>query len=188
MKKVLLIIVSVLLTVNSFAQEHLKFKGKSMDCSCREMQHYLTEQGFKTDSYEDGVWLMTGKFAGSEALLIINPSPNGKVSSVIVVYDVEDWSWKIVKGKLETYEEMLTKKYGKPKMSKKDLDVGYRDGSGMELLGFRYGSSEYTLGWDVDGGAIGLALLSEGGKTAISILYLDNINSDVEEQEAYDDL
>jgi hypothetical protein len=189
MKKILLTIVVVLLSISSFAQEHLKFKGKSMDCTCREMQVYLTEQGFKIDSYEDGVWLMTGKFAGDDALIIINPSSNGKVANIIVAYEVDDnTAWKYVKTKLDNFETMLTEKYGKPIINKKKFDPIYKEGSGMEIYGFSYGSSEYALGWETKGGNIGMGFIAKGGYAAVSILYVDKINSEAEDKQAYDDL
>ena len=189
MKKILLTIVAALLTISSFAQEHMTFKGIPIDGSVRSMMSKLVDQGFEDCGMENGIGAMQGLFSGSEATILIQPNQEGMVTRVVVAYDMQKCTWSIIKARYDNLVEGLTKKYGKPTEEIKEFSSVYTEGSGRELNGFFLGKNQLQTKWEVDTGAIGMMFMyNVNFPECILLVYEDKINAEIEEQQAYDDL
>lgn len=134
MKKFFLVIVSILLTMTTFAQnkqesQHLSFKGVPIDGTLKAYTEAMKSAGFTYLGTQDGIALLQGDFAGYRGCTIgvATLKKLDLVSTIAVIFpDQETWS-----GLYSNYsflKEMLTKKYGKPS------DEAERFDSAIELV------------------------------------------------------
>ncbi len=190
MKRIIIAVIAVLMSITAFSQEHMKFKGIEINGTTAEFAQKLTTVGFKIVDKSDNIYALEGVFSGNEATLYVYPNSKGIANRVVVMYDVKDLSWKIIKSRYENLENGLITKYGKPQKSVKHMDIVYKDGSGYEVMGFQMEKNEYNTSWLIEGvGGIGLMFQSTHQiPSCILLFYQDALNSVEDEQQAYDDL
>lgn len=191
MKRIIIAAIAVLMGITSYAQEHMKFKGHDIDGTPTQLAEKLVKDGYKLiNKYSSGEVELKGVFSGYEGTIIIEPNVNGIAQKVMVVYNVSNYPWKSLKARFNTLEEGLTKKYGEPATSRKDMDeILYYDGSGYEMQGFRLGKNDYTSAWVNEQGMIGMMIMATtDGAVFLSLWYQDMINTEASSQAEYDDL
>lgn len=189
MKRLILTIAIVFLSASLYAQEHMTFKGHSMGCTVSEMVDNLKKDGYKVLDESIECSALKGVFSGSEATVYLYPNKIGNLNKAVVSYDMSIYQWRQIKAHMENLETGLTKKYGNPSNSTKEFDNLYTDGSGREISGFRRGTNNYSLLWELEKGYILLMLSATNTTPTLVILsYIDGINSAVDEEQAYEDL
>ena len=188
MKRITLLIATLLISAMSFSQEHMKFKGIPMDCTVKQFMAKLMLEGFKyVETNEDGLITMAGHFAGDDVLLWLFDNTDGMISAVCVVMDYNDLSWGSISEDLDFYKDNLTKKYGRPSKVNIKYKYPYKKGSGNELLGFKLGRNMYNVMWDTKEGTIGMTFASVTN-TILIITYADEINQRVDAEREISDL
>lgn len=190
MKRIIIAVIAVLMSITAFSQEHMKFKGIEIDGTTAEFAQKLTTVGFKIMDKSDNIYALEGVFSGNEATIYVYPNSKGIVNKVVVMYDVRDLTWKIIKSRYENLENGLLTKYGKPHKTVKHMDVVYKDGSGREIMGFQMEKNEYNTSWMIEGSGV-IALMFQSTHqipSSILLFYQDALNSVEDEQQAYDDL
>lgn len=188
MKKILLTIVVVLLSISSFAQEHMTFKGIPMDCSVRSMMSKLAAQGFKDLGYADGSGMMEGVFSGQNAKILLYSNQKGMVTRIGVVYDKDGLAWSIIRSHYNKLVDGLTKKYGEPGIIE-DFADGYEEGTGNELYGFLFDKNHLMAQWETPKGVISIKFAHTYSiEESILLVYEDKINATTEDESSYDDL
>ena len=183
MKKILLIMATLLLTVISSGQDHMTFKGVEINGSLADVVDNLEKVGFKYITTENRVAALEGNFAGFNALIMAIPNRKGDVYAIMATYYEGLHSWGKAVQLFDVLENNLTKKYGKPTSTK---DIGtWTDGT----TPIAEGDGEWISEWTVDKGNIKLAIIAtEVYQLGVTLAYADAENLKVEQQSAYDDL
>ena len=116
MKKVVLLTISVLITVISYAQqEHLKFMGIELDGTITEFQTKLLAKGLTispdSKQYPTGIRVYKGVFSGENADILVWYNPRSKVvyrAKAVISRIGED----LIEQLKSRFENKLDMKYG----------------------------------------------------------------------------
>lgn len=189
MKRLLITIAVCLFSIAGYCQDHMTFKGISMDCTVNEMMSKLSNDGFEKIVVQEGVGIMEGIFSGEKCNIYIYPNSKGKVVRVGVAYDYSDVHWSAIRKRFDTLAANLTKKYGQPTDKEEKFDNLYSEESGRAINGFLFDKNKLLYKWTTVNGWVGMQVLCtyQTGES-ILLLYEDKINSSVAQEEAYDDL
>ncbi|MBQ7951879.1 MAG: hypothetical protein IJ286_02060 [Alistipes sp.] len=186
MKKILIYICAILFAVTSYAQEHMTFKGISMDCDIDtfatklEAKEYMRVP-FSTKDVGNASVVLIGNFAGvDKCFIIVQGTPlSKKVWRVGVLFPIED-SWGALKSRYESLKNSYTKKYSKPE-SFEYFKQPYYDGCGEELQAVELGKSNYISFFFIKPTG-GISLTIEKSKNIV-VSYEDDVNSAIHTQE-----
>ena len=196
MKKFFLVIVSILLTMTTFAQnkqesQHLSFKGVPIDGTLKAYTEAMKSAGFTYLGTQDGIALLQGDFAGYRGCTIgvATLKKLDLVSTIAVIFpDQETWS-----GLYSNYsflKEMLTKKYGKPSDEAERFDSYSEpndDNSRMHEL--KMDRCKYYTIFSTPKGDIELSIQHNSVTNCFVLLkYYDKINTNAVQEDAMNDL
>lgn len=185
MKKILLIIATLLLTVISFGQDHMTFKTVEINGPLWSMISKLEGVGFEYERLDEksGVCYMTGKFAGYNTRIGVMYEGD-IVFGVGASYSDGLDTWAELLKRFDLFEKMLTIRYGEPSVVKKEVKNSY-DGR----YSIRDGDGEWSVRWETDKGNVYLYIaITTGGFQTVVIGYTDRINSLARTDLIYGDL
>lgn len=183
MKNKLLIMLSLVIALSSFAQnsQHLEFKGIPLDGKLSDFVTQLEKEGFTFKEYaRDYVAIMEGVFAGDYATIYILATPKSKTVWKAAVNYSEKESWTSLKSDYWDMIELYTKKYGKPENHYEFFSKPYYEGDGFELLALKKEKCHYISFYKLP---LGTAVVEISQYGYIQIGYEDSINYQLKKQE-----
>lgn len=176
-------------SVDSDSSNHLTFKGIPINGKINEFVSKLKLKGFKHEGTEEGLAILSGDFAGYKGCLIGVPILKHKdmISKVSVIFPACT-TWSSLESNYNFIQRLLTKKYGEPsEMSTKfQSSVGSSDID--KFINVQLGDCQYYSIYKTDKGHIELSIEADALNCFVYLSYLDKINSDYIEREAFSDL
>lgn len=181
MKKILLTFCTIVLALAAQAQEHMVFKGVSMDCNITSFVSQLKAKGYTLEyQSEDGV-ILKGDFAGkSDCSVIILPTKRNRLVWKVVVQFPEKTSWYSLKNEYLSFKESYTAKYGSP-TSYEYFRSPYEEGDGYELTALSVDKCSYISFYEIPEGFISLEINKD---KCVQVTYEDAINTAIKNREA----
>lgn len=161
----------------------MSFMGIPMDCSSQQFSKKLQAKGFKFLEKDNSFDILTGMFAGDEAIIQLLDSKSGKkIPRIGVGYNLSS-EWKDLVRQYNRLKELYTKKYGEPSYSVEQNDA-ITDSNTSLMHNLSEGNAEYKTQWHLQNGWISLEILkavnfSEG---LVSVMYVDRINDNAKEE------
>ncbi len=194
MKKIFLVIVSIMLTMTAFAQnkqesEHLSFKGVPIDGTLKAYTEAMKSAGFTYLGTQDGVSILQGDFAGYRGCTIgVSTLKKLDLVSTIGVIFPEQETWSSLYSNYSFLKEMLTKKYGEPTDETERFDSSPND-DGSRMYELEMDRCKYYTIFSTPKGDIELSLQHNDFTSCFVLLkYYDKINTDKVREEALNDL
>ena len=194
MKKLFILLVLSIITLNSFAQTespHLTFKGVPIDGTLNEYIQKMKQKGFTYLGTEDGVALLKGDFAAYKGCTIgvVTLKQQDLVSKITVIFPNCE-TWGALSRNYNSLKEMLTEKYGEPAEVVEKFE-GYSeprdDGQRMHELGMD--RCKFVTIFETPKGTIQLSIGHNSFDASFVILsYFDKINGDTVRAKAMEDL
>lgn len=188
MKKLVLILLSLLFTLTCFAEGHMLFKGIEINGTLSQFKNSLTKQGFTVAESEENALAFKGTFAGYDnCAILVSATPVEKMVYTVVVVLPEQDSWYSLKSRFNEFKESLTKKYGKPYQDIHYFSDPYYEGDGYEMQAINYHKCSYAAMYQTPLGEIGVMIYEAGRRTAsVVLIYKDKINDALNEKAAHD--
>ena len=105
--------------------EHMKFKGIPMEGTLQSFTLKLKAKGYVPLGTEDGVSVLKGEFAGYKNCHIYAVADkSGMICRVCVEFPKMD-KWADLESCYSSYKDMLTEKYGEPKVCVEEFQNEY---------------------------------------------------------------
>lgn len=189
MKKLFLLIVAAIVSVNIVAEGHMKFKGVEIDGSPKEFIEKMKAKGFTYMGNKSGVEAMMGEFATyKDCILYIVSSENKVVKVSVLILDETD-TWSHLYSSYTTLKDMLTAKYGAPSGDKEEWQ-GYSeprdDNSKMHKL--KMNNATFGAYYEMPEGVVEISLFSMQMQCGVLLSYYDATNQKSVIEKAMDDL
>lgn len=190
MKKILLSCLFAVITLCSFGQEHLSFKGIPIEGSMKSFCDKLKEKGLHFIAEQNNISLYTGDFTGKPATIGAVANDKGTdVYAVLVLFD-ESEEWKTLVNTYDYYKGLYTEKYGKPSFNKENNPS--RGDSNISLMSELYqGKVVYCSEFNAPGGTIEISIEKSAGigyKGVVTIKYRDSQNIQTKRQNDLDEI
>lgn len=192
MKRILISIVAVALSLAAFAQtesKHLTFKGVPIDGTLNQFVANIKAKGFVGVVNKDGTAALQGDFAGYKGCnIIVSTLQNKDLVSRIGVVFPECERWGTLEGNYLKLKEMLTTKYGEPAEVVEEFQLP-PDDDYLKMYELKLDLCNYQTLFCTEKGDIVLKLI-HGDFDACYVLlgYYDKINGLEVEAAAMDDL
>lgn len=148
MKKMNLILLAIMISASSFAQE---FLGVKVDGTKQEFVAKFVAKGFKVVKVEGGnenATSMKGSYGGTNYELVIINTPVTKKVWKLAVYLPEQTSWYSLKSAYEQYLGVLVSKYGDPNKSYNFFKDPYYEGDGYEMSAVALDKCVFSSFWE----------------------------------------
>lgn len=192
MKKILLCIVSLLLTVSAMAQsEHLSFKGIPIDGTLDQYVAKMKAAGFTYLGQQDGTAILKGDFAGFKGCTVgVSTLKSVNVVSTIGVIFPEQNNWASLENQYNQLKSMLTQKYGAPSDCVEEFQgYGRPQTDNDKLHRLKMDECTWYTTFTTPKGDIQLSIDNQSVMSCFILLrYFDKINTDAVRQQAMDDL
>ena len=187
MKKINLLITTLLLSLSVFAQGHLTFKGLEINGSLAEFSAQLSSMGytlFYTNDSGDAK-VFKGPFAGyDDCKIFVLATPKTKTVWKVAVNFPEQKSWSTLKSMYNNYKVSLTNKYGDPASDYHFFSKPYYEGDGYEFQALRNEKCFYTAMFENDLGDILIEIDDKDYNSGqVCISYEDKINGELRQSE-----
>ena len=189
MKKILATLTLLFAAINIMAQEHLSFKGISIEGSMSSFCQKLKAKGFTSIGRDNNLTLFTGDFTGRNATVGVTATDDGKdVFAVVVLFDPSG-EWNTLVNTYDYYKDLYTRKYGKPTISK-EKNPALSDSNTALMAEVHQGTVVYGSAWEVTGGDIQLSIEKSSGvyEGMVMIRYRDSQNVETKIQNDLDDI
>lgn len=168
------------LSLSSFSQEHLDFRGVPIDGHLDEFVAKMETMGYTIKEKEGNIVVMAGQFTNRDvALCVVGSRQTKTVWQVIVNFD-ECSSWSSLKNSYFEYKDLYIKKYGPAKHTYEFFCDPYYEGDGYELQALRKEKCFYDSFFETVSGKIKVGLSKFEN---LQIVYEDKINADKHSQE-----
>jgi hypothetical protein len=190
MKKVLIVVAAVLLSISALAQaEHLKFKGIPIDGEYKAFAEQLVQKGFKQiETSADGIVLSGNFMAIPGVMVLIYPDPTSKrVSSVCAMIEAGD-NWAKIEAKYYDVIDIYKEKYGEPTQHIEEFTVDVHNDDYFRKSALHDGQCNYKSLWETEGGRIVLSLAYIQLKYYVICAYVDEQNVKALRQTIIDDI
>ena len=173
MKKIFISICAVLLAFVAQAQEHMVFKGVSMDCDIDTFIAKLEKSGLKLNEHKYKFCnILTGNFAGEDNCNIyVMYTPQTRLVFKVMVQFPKKTSWNSLKDQYNRLKISYSVKYGDPE-SFEFFKYPYKEGDGKELEAVQLEKCSYISFYKTSSGYIIIKIF----KDHIQAIYEDNIN------------
>ena len=185
MKKIFFI-ATILLTMMLSARDftiaqtkHVQFKGIPVDGTLSSFVNKLKTQGFEYLASQDGIALLTGKFAGYPSCDIYVVSTNNTVWKVVVEFP-EQKTLTDVMNRYDEFKQSFKLKYNVEPQVLEELAEGYKNKA----------SKWYSL-FEIPGGTVVLEIQSSSnsyGNLQLRLDYYDEMNSVIRDSATMDDI
>ena len=161
MKKIIFTLITLCFALNSFAQEHLTFKGIPIEGSLSSFCQKLKSKGLTHMGTDQNVTFFTGDFTGRNATICVVAGDNGKDVFSVVVFDTSG-EWNTLINTYNYYKDLYTRKYGEPKVSLEKNPS--RSDSNISLMAeVHQGTVTWASAWEVTGGNIEISIEKYSG-------------------------
>lgn len=189
MKKILITLTAVFITVGLMAQEHLSFKGIPIEGSMKEFCQKLKSKGFTSISQDERTSFFYGDFTGRDATVGVVATDDGQDVFAVIVFFDSSKEWNTLANTYYHYKDLYTRKYGNPGFSE-EKNPALSD-SNIALMQEVYdGTVTYVSAWDVSGGDIQLSIEKSSGfyEGRVVIRYRDSQNTEINIQKSLEDI
>lgn len=188
MKKFLFTLVLACISLWSFSQEHLSFKGIPITGSITTFCQKLKAKGFVQQASQGNVRLFKGDFTGRQASVGVVAADNGQdVFTVAVFFDESD-SWNTLVNTYEHYKDLYIEKYGQPTQCVEN-NPSNSDSNTSLMYELYQGRVTYASIFEVPEGAIQISIekgyINDG---FVLIKYQDTQNINAKRQSDLDDI
>ena len=189
MKKFIATLTVLFIAINIMAQEHLTFKGISIEGSMTEFCQKLKTKGFTSIGRENNITLFTGDFTGRKATVGVTATDDGKNVFAVVVFFDPSGEWNTLVNTYDYYKDLYTRKYGKPTISK-EKNPALSDSNTALMAEVHQGTVVYGSAWEVKGGDIQLSIEKTSGfyEGMVMIRYRDSQNVENKIKNDLDDI
>ncbi len=195
MKKIILALVLVCITVLSFAQlagdsaTHLTFKGVAIDGTLSAYVLNMKLVGFDKRSAENGTAKLEGEFAGYKGCLLEVSTLKQKdlVSKVAVMFPVVD-TWPAIWENYSSVKELLKEKYGQPANEVEKFETPFEPADSDKMHYVESGRITYRTRFERVNGSIEISISTSKAGGFVQLTYYDKINSAVMKANALSDL
>lgn len=153
---------------------HMEFKGIPINGSITAVADAIQNLGYEyVDGREDCI-LLSGKFAGKDnCQILINASVHTGQVHRVAIFTTPNMNWWGVKSDYDRINEMMRKKYGRPKDKTEFFSSPYELGDGYELTAFQTGNAIYVTHYETSNGSVRVQIAKDGN---LLILYVDAKN------------
>ena len=196
MKKILFVIAFVFIALGASAQkisEHLKFKGIPIDGPIEEFVNKMEDKGLKYVEKINNHYALTGKFAGySNCDIYCLCAENSDIIYRVGVFFPYKDTWNSLFTNYDIIKSYLTEKYGNPSECKENFkyEVGNSDFS--KFYAAQNEDCDFETTFNLKEGTIILSINSTKIKHEkfcnIKLVYTDSANSEIDRNNAIDDL
>lgn len=189
MKQIIFTLITLCFALNSFAEEHLTFKGIPIEGSMTSFCQKLKSKGLKQVKTDNNATFFVGDFTGRNATIGVGATDDGKnVFSVVVLFDPSE-EWNTLVDTYDYYKELYTRKYGEPKASV-EKNPADGDSNFYKMAEVHAGTVTWASAWEVTGGDIELSIeKSEGLYTGMVLIrYRDKQNVENKIQNDLDEI
>ena len=189
MKKFLISFALFFSTIFISAQEHLSFKGISIEGSLASFCEKLHTKGFKSVDSDNKFALLTGEFIGHEVTVGVSSIEDGKnVVSVIVFFEPSN-QWNSLTTYYTNFKNLYTRKYGKPIVSNENNPAQTNDNTELMMEVYQ-GTVDYNSIWEIYGGTIQLTITTVPNeyKAFVTIVYTNSQNFESKIQNDLEDI
>ena len=191
MKKLFFAILFMCIGLVVNAQEHLSFKGVSIDGSLSEYVAKMKQAGFLHLGTQDGTAILSGDFAGFRNCTVgVSALKSTNLVNTIVVLFPDSDSWSNLENSYNLLKDMLTQKYGNPSDVVEEFQ-GYsqpRDDND-KLHKLKMDNCVWYAHFKTELGDIKLSLDHQSVmRCYVRLQYWDRINTDTIKQQAMNDL
>ena len=142
MKKIVLFLSVLCLTVTASAQDHLKFKNIPIDGSKKAFIEQLEKNEFHLIDDNSFGASLRGRFTNKPVTAFVMTTTEGTVCRVAVNYDAPE-NWMSLRLDFYTLLRSLSYKYGKAEELTQEFQFPYADGDGRELEAFKNGKARW---------------------------------------------
>ena len=189
MKKILITLFVLFITINMMAQEHLSFKGIPIEGSMTEFCKKLRAEGFTPIGKKNNLSCFSGIFTGNEAMVGVAATDDGKNVLRVVVLFESSGEWNNLVANYYYYKDLYTRKYGTPTISREENPA--RTKLNTALMAELYnGTVVYNSKWEVTGGDILLSIEKSSGiyEGMVVIGYRDSQNMEAQTESYLEDI
>lgn len=189
MRKFVFCCLSVFITVNMMAQEHLAFKGIPIEGSMTEFCQKLKDKGFVYVGNQDNINLFTGDFTGRTANVGVTATDEGKKVFAVIVFFAPSGEWNSLVNTYNYYKDLYIRKYGKPANSK-EFNPANSDTNVALMAEVHNGRVIYASEWKISGGDIQLSIEKSSGvyEGLVMIRYRDAKNIEAKIKKDLEDI
>lgn len=190
MKKFLFTIAFASMALSVFAQEHMTFKGVSIDGPREEFVSKLQKKNFVLKGTQDDLTILSGDFAGADNCIVGVSTLKGRdvVSSVSVIFPDKN-NWKSLVEEYSFLKDLISEKYGIPGRSIEEFQNVKPKDDNARLGALQMDRCNWMTVFVTAKGTIELALSHDGIYRCFVILrYTDRINSEAVRAAAMQDL
>ena len=148
----------------------------------------LEKVGF-ADRYklDDCNYTLIGAFAGENCDILVTGTPKTNTVYSVMASSIHIYSsWSTVKNRYLELKKAFTSKYGSPILEHSNFEYPFSEGNGNEMMAIMLDKCTYNCTFEIKGkGLIILNIVKarSGAEAKIIIIYLDDINSKLNEQE-----
>lgn len=161
MKKIFVLACAILFAIAAQAQEHMTFKGISMNCTLSSFVSQLTAKGYTKLYMNEKGAVLSGDFAGKQdCKIFVLGTSSSKVVWKVAVKFPEKVSWHSLKSEYNTLKESYTEKYGNPQTFEY-FSTPYYEGDGYELQALSLEKCTYSSFFSSPQGIINLEITNE---------------------------
>ena len=177
MKKIVLLLATLVICTWAGAQEHLKFKNIPIDGTKKAFVSELQKNEFHLVEDTDFGASLRGKLAGKTVNAFVMPTSEGVVSRVAATFDSPE-TWTALRMDFYTLLRSLSFKYGEAAELVQEFQLPFSDGDGRELEALRRGRARWYARFVSEEGVIHLMITNNPmtQQPAIMLLYEDAIN------------
>ena len=168
------------LSLSSFAQEHLDFRGVPIDGHLDDFVSKMETMGYTVKQREGEIVIMTGQFTNRDVELWIVSSSQTKTVWKVIIDFSKSSSWSSLESSYFEYKDLYIKKYGSTKNSYEFFSKPYYKGDGYELQALRKDKCTYATFFKTANGTSAVKLTKFEN---LQIGYEDKINADKSSQE-----
>ncbi len=194
MKKIIILLTFLSITISSFAQEsneHLKFKGIPINGTLNSFVAKLKQKGFTHITTSDGVAMLSGDFAAYKDCTIgaVALKNRDLVCKVAVIFSSRE-TWSSLENNYLSLKQMLTKKYGEPSDCVETFQSHYQpENDNDKMHELKMDRCKYYTIFETEKGSIELRLAHQSVSECYVVLsYFDAINQQAVMSDAMDDL
>lgn len=173
MKRSILLLLFLITTITTFSQEHIKFMGIPIDGSIISFVEKLKTKGLVVKNKENGVYVLSGKFASYDnAEIFVFSTPKTNIVFKVVVYLPEKKTWSSIKSQYSDMVDLYSQKYALTAHFEYFMSP-YYEGDSYEEQAVKLEKAIWSSFFKCDGGAIAVEISKY---MQLKIAYEDEIN------------
>ena len=189
MKKIFILCLLAMMSLSTWAEGHLKFKGVEIDGQLRPFVAALQQQKYTVIEQSADLAILAGTFNGQDAIIGVYTSVASRtVYQVAVMFSTQLEEWSHIWASYTTCKERLQKKYGEPITCVEENRCSYSQDD--PLFAIEQDQAEYKTLFKAEHGTVGLAIvkLPSPMNVQVTMIYVDEKNMALNESEVLEDL